>query len=179
MSITVKSPSTGTTAEVNENQQLEVHASVFSESHSVAKKSGGTFLWTSSFSADTADKVVYIKNTSKSQILIINKATVNGVLTGLFELHTVTGTAAGTNITGANSNLTSGNTADVISMGDAAVTGLTNASRIDMARIQAAGRATMELQDVLILGQNNAIAITYTGSTAIVDIIVTGYFEDK
>ena len=48
-----------------------------------------------------------------------------------------------------------------------------------MARVAANGRATMDLQDVLILGQNDAITLTYTGSTGIVDVIITGYFEDK
>ena len=48
-----------------------------------------------------------------------------------------------------------------------------------MARISATGRATMELNDVLILGQNQAIAVKYTGSTAIVDVIITGYYKEK
>jgi hypothetical protein len=123
--------------------------------------------------------VIYIKNTSLTQILIIDKVTVSAVNTGLFELFQVTGTAAGTGITGKNSNLTSGNEAAAVAFGDASVTGLTIGGRIDLARVPATGRATMELQDVLIMGLNDAIAVTYTGGTGIVDLIVTGYYENS
>ena len=179
MSITIKSPSSGTTAEVNEKQQLEVSASVSSESHHVSLNNGETYLWTTSWSADTGEEVIYLKNNSKTKYLIIDKVTVSAVAASLFELYTATGTAAGTTITGANANRASGNAADASAFGEAEVTGLTTASRIDMARVAANGRATMDLQDVLILGQNDAITLTYTGSTGIVDVIITGYFEDK
>ena len=179
MSLSIKDGTgKGYTAKVNKRNKLEVEAAIFSESRLVAKDDAETYLWTSSFSANTGEEVIYVKNTSKTKVLIIDKVTVNGVLTGLFELHIATGTVGGTVITGANSNLTSGNVADATSYGDAAVTGLTIGNRIDLARIPANGRATMELNDVLILGQNNAITVTYTGSTSIVDLIVTGYYQD-
>ena len=94
-------------------------------------------------------------------------------------MNVAAGTAGGTTITGTNSNLTSGNAASASSYGDASVTGITPGIRIDMARVPANGRATMELNDVLILGLNDAVSITYTGSTGIVDIIVTGYYLDR
>lgn len=162
---------------VTAGNRLEVSSATFSESHLVAAKKAQTYIWTSSFSTATGEEVIYIKNNSKTSLLVIDKATVNSVNAGFFELFEVTGTAAGTSITGANTNLTSGNEADATALGEASVTGLTIGKRIDLARTAANGRATMELQDVLILGLNDAIAITYTGSTGITDTIVTGYYE--
>ena len=169
---------TGKFAKVNGHQRLEVSSSVFSESSFVAKTSARTFIWTSSYSADTGAEVIYIKNTSKVNNLVIDKVTVNSVAAGFFEFGAASGTASGTAITGANTNLTSGNVADATALGNAAVTGVTLDTRIDLARTTANGRATMELQDVLIMGLNDAVTITYTGSTGIVDIIVTGYYLD-
>jgi hypothetical protein len=136
-----------------------------------------TYIWNTSFSAATGNEVIYIKNTSKTKLLVIDKITVNSVNAGLFELYSATGTASGTTITGVNTNRTSGNSAEASALGEASVTGLTIGDRIDIARVPANGRATMELQDVLILGLDDAITITYTGSTGIVDLIVTGYYD--
>ena len=169
----------GRRAEVDKENKLAVSSTTHSESSEMAREKGATYLWTSSYSAGTGNEVIYIKNTSTTQNLVIDKATVSAVLTGLFELNVAAGTAGGTTITGTNSNLTSGNAASASSYGDASVTGITPGIRIDMARVPANGRATMELNDVLILGLNDAISITYTGSTGIVDIIITGYYLDR
>jgi hypothetical protein len=134
-------------------------------------------MWTTSFSAATGNEIIYIKNTSKTSLLVIDKADVSSVNAGLFELFEVTGTAAGTSISGSNTNLTSGNEADATSLGEASVTGLTIGKRIDLARTSANGSGTMQLKDVLVLGLNDAIAITYTGSTGIVDAAILGYYE--
>jgi hypothetical protein len=168
----------GKLAGVNDDNRLETQTVTVSETHFASLNKGKTFLWTSSYSAATGNEIIYIKNTSTTSYLIIDKVTVNGVLTGLFELYQVSGTASGTSITGTNANLTSNNVAAATALGNASVTGLTIGNRIDLARISATGRATMELNDVLILGFDDAVAVTYTGSTAIVDATITGYYED-
>ena len=96
----------GRSAVVDKNQHLETSATTSSESHFVALHKGQTYIWTSSYSASTGNEVIYIKNDSKNQYLIIDKVTVNSVLTGLFELYSATGTSSGTTITGANTNFT-------------------------------------------------------------------------
>ena len=149
----------GRRAEVDKENKLSVSSTGHSESSEVSRERGATYLWTSSYSAGTGNEVIYIKNTSTTQNLIIDKATVNSVLTGLFELNVAAGTAGGTTITGTNANLTSGNAASASSYGNASVTGITPGIRIDMARIPANGRATMELNDILILGLNDAVSI--------------------
>lgn len=169
----------GSFAKVNAKQRLDTTAATLNQRALVSIVDGQTFTWTTSFSAATGNEVIYIKNDSKIKLLIIDKVTVNSVNAGLFELYTATGTAGGTSITGVNTNLTSSVVADATAYGEAAVTGLTLGDRIDLARTAANGRANMELQDILILGLNDAIAVEYTGSTGLVDLIITGYFETE
>ena len=168
---------TGRLAKVNAKQRLDVTAATITQRALTAVLDAKTFTWTTSWSADTGEYIMYIKNTSKTRLLFIDKVTVNSVNAGLFELFQVTGTPAGSIITGKNTNLTSSNSADAVSYADAEVTGLTESGRIDLARTPANGRADMELQDVLVLGLGNAIGLKYTGATGLVDVIITGYFE--
>jgi hypothetical protein len=167
----------GRLAAVNNRNRLDVAASIFTEHHLVAVKDAQTYIWNTSFSAATGNEVIYLKNTSKEKLLVIHRITVNSVNAGLFELYQATGTASGTSITGVNTNLTSGNAADAIAYGEAAVTGITLGNRIDIARTAANGRTAMKLDDVLVLGLNDAIAVEYTGSTGLVDLIITGYYD--
>ncbi len=99
----------GLRAKVDVCNRLTVKSVSFSESAQVSREDGLTYLWTSSYSAGTGQEVIYIKNTSTTQDLVIDKATVNGVLTGLFELNVAAGTAGGTTITGTNANRTKNN----------------------------------------------------------------------
>jgi len=167
----------GRSAIVTAKQRLATSAATLNQRALVSVKDGQTYTWTTSWSADTGEDVIYIQNTSKDKLLFIDKVTVNAVLTALFELYVATGTAAGTALTGVNTNLTSNNVAAANAFGGAEVTGTTDGARIDLARIPALGRADMELEDILILGFNDAISLKYTGGTGIVDVIVTGYFE--
>jgi hypothetical protein len=166
----------GKFAAVNENNRLDVSAATFSESHLKATK-GETYIWSTSWSASTGNEVLYIKNTSKTKTLVLESIQVGGVLTGLFELYEVTGTAAGTTLTGKNTNLGSAAAADAAAFGDAAVTGLTLGDRIALARTPATTSYELDLHDTVILGLNDAVAIQYTGSTGIVDIAALGYYE--
>ena len=169
---------TGKIAKVNDRNRLDVSSASFSEAHLVAAVDAQTYTWTTSFSAATGNEVIYIKNTSKTKLLIIDNITVSAVNASLVELFEATGTASGTSITAKNTNLTSGNSADATALGEASVTGLTIGDRIDLARLAANGRAVIELQDVLVLGLNDAITLTYTGSTGLVDVRVLGYYDD-
>lgn len=167
----------GRLAKVNERRRLAVSASSFNEASLVAFSEGATYNWTSSYSAISGDEVIYIKNTNTSKLLVIDKVAVSSVNAGFFELYQVSGTGAGTTITGKNTNLTSGNVAAATALGNASVTGLTIGDKIDQARVAANSRSVMDTKDVIILGQSDAIAITYTGSTGIADVTITGYYD--
>ena len=167
----------GRESKVNAKNRLDVTAASLNQSALTAVSDGQTFIWTSSFSAATGNEVIYIKNDSKDKLLFIEDVVVSSVNAGLLEIYEVTGTAAGTPITGKNTNLTSSNVAVATAFGDAAVTGLTLGDRIDLARTSANGRVDIKLADILIMGFNNAIAAQYTGSTGIVDVAITGFYE--
>ena len=61
------------------------------------------------------------------------------------------------------------------------MTGVTPAvaDRIYLCRNAANSRSVINVKDELILGQDDAIVVTYTGSTGIQDIEVTGFFEHE
>lgn len=168
----------GKFAAVNEKNRLDVSAATFSESHLKAVE-GDTYIWSTSWSASTGNEIIYIKNTSKTKFLVIESMHVGGVNTGLFELYEVSGTAAGTALTGKNTNLGSAAVADATAFGEAAVTGLTLGDRIALVRTPANTTHEVDLHDVVILGLNDAVAIQYTGSTGVVDAFVIGYYEDE
>ncbi len=137
-----------------------------------------TYFWTSSYSATTGDEIIYIKNTSPTLNLYIKSVVVGGVLTGLFEvIHVHDGTATGTTITGKNPNLTSGNAAAATAFGNAAVTGTLTGERIAIIRTIATDSLSIEIHDTLILGQNDEIAVTYTGGTSIVNVEIVVFFD--
>jgi hypothetical protein len=167
----------GRIAEVNLEQRLNVSAQSNSRSFYISRDFGEAYTWTSSYSAGTGEEVLYVKNDSTTHQLVIDLVHVGGVLTGLFEIYQVSGTAAGTSLTGVNLNLTSSNTASATALGNASVTGLTIGNRLYLHRTPATTSGAFELADTLILGTTDAIAITYTGGTGIVDAEIRGFFE--
>jgi len=168
-------------AEVSLNQRLNVSSRAASRAYYVSRDDGTCYTWTSSWSADTGKEVFYLKNTSKTLLLLIDEIVVSSVLTGLFEVFTTTDTAAGTTVTGKSTNVTRRIAADATALGNAEVTGVTPAiaDRIYLARTAATGRAVIDVKDELILGQDDAIVVRYTGSTGIQDVQITGFFEHE
>jgi len=167
----------GKHASVSVTNRLNVSSKASARAFYISRDSGNAYSWTSSYSAGTGEEVIYVKNTHASNKLFIDKIHVGGVLTGLFELYQVTGTAAGTTITGKNLNLTSSNIAAATALGNASVTSLTIGDRITLVRTAATATTLLNMDNTLILGFGDAIAITYTGSTGIVDTMIRGYYE--
>jgi hypothetical protein len=168
----------GKLVKVTPRNRLDVSSAAFAEVHLVAAKDAQTYLWTSSYSATSGDEIIYVKNTSKTKLLIIDEIILGCVATAQFAVYTATGTAAGTSITGRNTNRTSGNTADVTSLGDAAVTGLTIGDRLSITRVPANDSKVLDLKDAIILGLDDAITITYTaGAGNTVDATILGYYD--
>lgn len=167
----------GKLTKVNARNRLDTSSAVFAEAHLVAAADAQTYLWSTSFSAATGNEVLYIQNDSKTKLLVIDSISVSAVNASLFELSVVSGTASGTTITAVNSNLTSGNVADATALADASITGLTIGNRLTLARVAANGQVSIDLKDVLLLGFNDAIALTYTGATGLIDVTVLGYYD--
>ena len=168
----------GRFASVSGVQRLNVSSKTAPRVFYISRDDGEAYNWTSSFSAGTGNEIVYIKNNSTTKKLIIESLAVGGVLTGLFEIFECTGTAGGTPITGKNINLSSNNEADATSYGNASVTGLVIGDRIGLTRTAATSSNIIIQNGALQLSFNDAICVTYTGSTGIVDCVVRAYFED-
>lgn len=144
-----------------------------------SRDDGQAYLWKSVDGAAAAGEyTLYIKNLSTSKNLIIKDITFSPGVDMTFKIATVTGTAGGTGITGFNLNQNSGNAADVSAFGDAAVTGLTEATVIHNVQVLALTTVTIDFHDALILGQNNNIAIECdVNAGGVVNLMVFGHLE--
>ncbi len=167
----------GYLAKINNRNRLEVTAKSESAAFVNSITEGTSYIWSSAYSATSADKVIYLKNTDSKNYLVIDRIRINSVNAGVFTLYEVSGTPSGTVITGKNTNLTSGNTASATSYGDNAVTGLTLGDRITLARTQAAGSTLLTLDNILILGFQDAISLVYVGSNGLAEVTINGYYE--
>ena len=97
----------------------------------------------------------------------------------IFKVHFVTGTAAGGSaITPANMNKSSSNDAPASVRGDGDITGLTISETIGIERVEANQEDHDNFNDIIILGQNDAIAIEYdSGALLSAECSIRGYFE--
>ena len=132
-------------------------------------------------SAAAGEIAFHLKNTSTSKNMVIHTMTASSANTSLLKLFEVTGIAAsGTTLTPTNLNLTSGllAEAEVMSGEAAAITGLTTGSLIAAGRLLANALVPLDLNDALIIGPGDQIAIEYdTGTTGSVEVTVTFYYE--
>ena len=132
------------------------------------------------FSAAAGQYVFYLQNSSTTDNIFIKTITFNSVQAVLWKIWEVSGTAAaGTSISPANLNLSSGLLSSTVTMGGGAtITGLTEVKQVATNRTEATGRSEMNFENALILGPNKAIAIEYdTGTTGLCEIECFYHFE--
>lgn len=169
----------GYKASVSAVNRLNVSAKTAIRAFYQSRDFGACYDTTSLFSAATGNEIIYLKNTSKTEKMYIDFIRVGSANAGIFEVYEVTGTPGGTEITPVNRNLTSSNSADATTYGNAAVTGLTLGNRHSVTRRVANSGATMTFDSTLILGFNDAIAVQYTGSTGSVDATIRYWYEGE
>jgi len=134
--------------------------------------------------AESGEFAAYLKNTSTVGLQFIpTQVFVSASANIRIKLWSVTGTAAGgTEVVGANDNLTTDNTPTALAQegGSAAtgITGLTTDRILGIARCGANDTQIIPVKDSVRLGQNNAIAVEVDdGTAADVEVTVLGYFE--
>jgi hypothetical protein len=115
-------------------------------------------------SAVAGEYSLYIENTSSTKELVISAIGINAAENARVKLVFVSGVASGSVLTPTNLNKGSSNDSDSIVI-EGVVTGLTEISCIDFAGVQANGHEQFRLNDVVRLGQNDAIAIKYDEGT--------------
>lgn len=144
----------------------------------VSRNDGQTFTYISKYSATSGDVVFYFKNIDNKRKFVISKISFSSAANADWQINKVTGTAAGTEITGRSLNFTKNLTAQSSSFGNAAVTGLTTSFEIAHARNLAESGINVNFKESLILGNNDAIDIIYTGTTGNIEVVLIGYFEE-
>lgn len=127
--------------------------------------------------AGVNEETIYLKNISTSKSLVIDDIIITSDTNSKYILKFVTGTGSGTTVTPINLNKSSANDADVQALGGAGgVTGLTDDGVIAVERVTAFNVTEVNLDEGLILGQNDAIAIESL-TAAEVDITIEFHLE--
>ena len=131
--------------------------------------------------AAAGDYILYFQNTSSSRLFFVDIIRVAAANNALWKVAEVTGTASGSSaLTPFNMNLTSGSAAEATARGSGAVSGLTESSVIATVRSLANANAEIPFDDILILGENDAIAVEYdTGTGGAAEVLMRGYFRAK
>lgn len=171
----------GYSMSVSESNRANVSAKTAPRTYYVSRDDELVFnLVSIDASADAGDIIAYIKNISDTKNLFVKQVHLSSVNAALWKFWAATGTPAGTVLTPANLNLSSGRTSPTSAYGDGAVTGLTLASvPFDALRTPANSHEEHIYEGALILGPGNAIAVEYdTGTTGAADVTIEFYFED-
>lgn len=169
----------GNEAKVDDKKQLRVHSiseSIFQDASDV---DGQAYSFYSTYAATADDNVIYIKNIHTDKHLHIQNINVSSDVASVWALSEVTaGVAAGTTLLGKNLNLSSGNTAQATSFGNAAVTGITTIVPITAISSAAGATEFFNLRGGLIISANDEIVVD-TSATGTVHITVLAFYEGK
>lgn len=135
------------------------------------------YSWVSAYTTSGADEeVIYIQNTSNTDDLELHQIIAGSAVNSVFTLYQVTGTAAGTSITGSNLNLASSKTATANAFGNASVTGLTLGNALAKVRVLSNYSDMKDLQGSIIVKPNTAIAVSNSGTGAC-DVTIIGHYN--
>ena len=172
----------GKEAAVNSNHRLEVHAVTSQRGAIVARENQRTFLCAfEDATAAAGEYLAYLQNTSTTRVLIVDKVRVSSTNAATWKLWKVTGTAAGagTDPTPLNTNFSSGITAEA-NVEMEAITGLTVVGTVgEIIRNAANAAAAFDVDDTIVLGVNDALAIEYdTGTTGPAGCTMRFHYED-
>lgn len=130
--------------------------------------------------AASGDHIAYLKNTSKTDNLMINRIEAASVEIAKFKVWGCTGTAAsGDLISSSQLNRSSKLSADATVMtGDTAITGLTVDDALGIMRTEANGESKEDYDGVVLLGPGDAIVIEYdTGTTGACTVSIFFWYE--
>ena len=174
---TIKSGDSGEVANVTKDKQLMTSSVSETSLEFASKAKEKAYSWTSTYAATGAEEVIYVKNTSTTDVLVIDEVVVGSSVANVFTLFKVdSGTAAGTTITGLNLSLQSGKTASATSFGNASVTGTLAGSVIAYDGAPADAFETLDLLGSVVLGQNDEISVT-AAVTGTVYVTVIGHYK--
>ena len=166
----------GYAAKVTEHNMLRTYAMVEEEISHQSESHGDAYVWTASKDINATDSIIWLRNDSTTDNLIIQTILVSTDASGSFFIYCPTGTTAdGDVITGVNLNRQSGKVADATSRCDA--TGTTPANYIHYGHALADQDMVLELHGSLILGYLDELAIDITDEPGLAQATIFGYFH--
>lgn len=172
----------GKSAEVNKDNRLVTKSFIESDFDdaigNINREDGYTL--TSTFATGTTDvEVIYLKNISTTQNIIIDTTEFSSSVATLWTLINVnSGTAAGTTGTARNMNMDTGNTAAarITAFANAAVTGSLSGNTLAIKQTGASSDSNFNTEGIFILGTNDEITLTASADGT---VAVTMYFHFK
>jgi len=176
--VIIRDPASGQGVDVKSDGHLQVDAVASPRDFQISLVDEQVYTVISEDAAQANEETIYLQNTSSTKNLIIDDIIICGDTSGLWRVKFVTGTAAGGSaLTAVNLNKTSSNSADVTARGDGAVTGLTDDGDIAMVRVVAETTVEIKLDEALILGQNDAIAVECETTQTAAEITIEFHLE--
>jgi hypothetical protein len=135
------------------------------------------FIWTSTYTTSGAEVVAYIKNTSETDNLVIDKIILGSAAAQVWTVTSVTsGTPAGTGTTGVSTTLESAIAPKASSFGNAAVTGSVAGTAIGYTLTAAGACTEIDLLSSVVLTSNRDIAVSASGAGAVY-VTIIGHYE--
>lgn len=173
----ISGASQGTIAEVSNHNRLLVDTISQDRSAHFSSDHGATFSWSSTYAATGGQYVMSIKNTDTTKNLHLQKIVASNSAASIWTVSKlVSGTPAGTSITGQNMNFNSGISANTASFGNASVTGITTVEKILLFSQPANSTFAAMCDGNIIITTNQTICIS-PATTGTVTVTVIGWFE--
>ena len=168
---------TGSRAEVTTDNFLRTYSQMETEMSHTSEHHQDAYIWTGSKDIDTTDNILWLRNDSTTQKLIIECIHVSSDAAGSWFIYCPTGTTAdGDTITGVNTNRTSGKVALATCRTDA--TGTTPANHIFYGHSRADEISTVSFHGALILGYLDEVAIDITDEPGLAQATIMGYYHN-
>lgn len=171
----------GFQAKVDATNRLAVKAEFNSEFDVAIQEDGQGYTLSSTYTTGGSDdEVIYLKNTSATLNLHIDTVECTAATAALWTyLRVTSGTAGGTTITPLNMDDRSSNAAAATAFGNNAVTGSLTGDIISVKLGAANSDVVFTNEGVMILGQNDEIAVTYATTSTVVAVTIYFHFQSK
>lgn len=173
MFITAESDVTGSFQPIKgSDNRINVSARQDARAFYISRDKGQSFvLAIQDTGAETGDLIAYLKNNSATKKMFIHDIEVSSLLDCVITIgYADSTTATGPSVTAVNLNRTSSNAAEAVGVGGTAIGGTSLETTFDRGRVKSGDEHVFEFNNSLILGQNDAITVMYTGSTGTVEV---------
>jgi hypothetical protein len=166
----------GYKAEVNEKNQLQIHSITDVAIAEASETSGDAYAWTASADIDATDSILWLRNDSTTQNLIIDTISVSSDAAGSWFIYCPENvTPDGTTVTGVNLNRASSKVALATCKRDNTTAVLAN--YIFYGHNQAAQTVAVQLRGSVVLGYLDCIAVDITTEPVLAQCTILGYYH--